>query len=315
VPTFEINGVVPIIPSPFRSDEGLDVAGLEVLVRFAAAAGCSAVCLPAYASEFYKLSDDERIEVVRQAVAVARGRIPVIGQVNYPAARLVVKAARDLEATGVDAIASAVPRLFSSLERDIFRHFDTILSAIDLPLLIQDFNPGGATLSAEFVADLHRLHPHFRYLKLEEPLMAAKVKRILDATGGEVGVLEGWGGMYLTELVEAGICGLMPGLAISDILVRVFELVAGGRKQAGYDIFIEVLPQIVFSLQNMEWFHHTEKSLLAARGILRETAVRDLTITPHEIDRAHMDFLNQRILMLLEKLQMPPNPLSAARAL
>jgi 4-hydroxy-tetrahydrodipicolinate synthase len=315
VRTFQINGVVPIIPSPFRSDESLAVAGLDALVRFAAVAGCSAVCLPAYASEFYKLSDDERLEVVQQAVRVARGRIPVIGQVNYPAARLVVKAARELESAGVDAIASAVPRIFSSFEPDIFRHFDAILSAIQLPLLIQDFNPGGATLSPQFVADLHRLHPHFRYLKLEEPLMAGKVKRILDATGGEVGVLEGWGGMYLPELVEAGICGVMPGLAISDILVRVFELVKGGQKQAGYEIFVQVLPQIVLSLQNMEWFHHAEKSLLAARGILTQTAVPDLTIAPHETDRAHMEFLNQRILALLEKLQMPHNPLLVAGAL
>jgi 4-hydroxy-tetrahydrodipicolinate synthase len=314
VPAFQINGVVPIIPSPFRSDESLDVAGLEALVRFAAVAGCSAVCLPAYASEFYKLSDEERIEVVRHAVRLSSGRIAVIGQVNYAATRLVVKAARVLEAAGVDAIASAVPRLFSSNERDIFRHFDTILSAIRLPLLIQDFNPGGATLTLQFVADLHRLHPHFRYLKLEEPLMAAKVKGIIDATGGEVGVLEGWGGMYLVELIEAGICGVMPGLAISDILVRVFELVAGGRKQAGYEIFVEVLPQISFSLQNMELFHHADKSLLAARGILPDMAVRDLTLTPHETDRAYMVFLNQRILALLERLRMPPNPLSVVGA-
>src|SRR5260370_12623534 len=65
---FQIDGVVPIIPSPFHSDESIDFAGFAPLVDFAVAGRCNAICLPAYASEYYKLSDDERIEVVRQAV-------------------------------------------------------------------------------------------------------------------------------------------------------------------------------------------------------------------------------------------------------
>jgi 4-hydroxy-tetrahydrodipicolinate synthase len=152
------------------------------------------------------------------------------------------------------------------------------------------------------VADLHRLHPHFRYIKLEEPLMAAKTKAILDATGGEVGVLEGWGGMYILELVDAGICGVMPGLAVSDLMARIYRLARSGRKPAAYEIFSGVLPQIVFSLQNMEFFHFAEKRLLESRGLLRKTTVRDLTITPDETDRAHAEFLNQRILALLDRL-------------
>jgi 4-hydroxy-tetrahydrodipicolinate synthase len=304
---FHIDGVVPIIPTPFHADETIDFASLQALIDFAIAANCSAICLPAYASEFYKLSDEERIAVAREAVLAAR-RVPVIGQANHAAARLAAKSARDLQAAGVDAVAVAVPRLFGLPEPDIFRYFDTVLSAIEIPLLIQDFNPGGPTLSPQFIADLHRLHPHFRYIKLEEPLMAAKIKAILDATAGEVGVLEGWGGMYLLELIEAGICGVMPGLALADLLSRAFRLAAAGHKQAAYDIFSAVLPQIVFSLQNMELFHHAEKRLLAQRGILPGATVRDLTISPHPIDAAHIDFLNQQILARLDRLHMPHNP-------
>src|SRR5437868_167230 len=116
-PNFRIDGIVPIIPTPFRRDESVDFAALGPLVDFAVAGRCSAACLPAYASEFYKLSDEERIEVARQAVVVADGRIPVIGQANHHSSRLVAKAAAALVAAGVDAIASAVPRLFSPLEK------------------------------------------------------------------------------------------------------------------------------------------------------------------------------------------------------
>lgn len=306
--SFRIDGVVPIIPTPFQGDETIDFAALAPLVDFAIAGRCSAICLPAYASEFYKLSDEERLGVVRHAVTAAKGRIAVIGQANHASARLAAKSARAVEAAGANAVAVAVPRLFSLPKRDLFRYFDTVLSAIQIPLLIQDYNPGGPTVSPQFVADLHRIHPHFRYIKLEEPLMAAKVKAILDATVGGVGVLEGWGGMYMLELMEAGICGVMPGLAVSDLLARVWQFGVASRKPGAYEIFADVLPQIVFSLQNMEFFHYAEKRLLAMRGILREATVRDVTMTPDEIDRGHVDFLNHRVLALLDRLHMPYNP-------
>src|SRR5262249_39113682 len=79
-------------------------------------------------------------------------------------------------------------------------------------VLIQDFNPGGPTVNADFARALVQDCPNFRYLKLEEPLMAPKVRAIREATGDQVGVLEGWGGMYMLDLIPAGICGVMPGL-------------------------------------------------------------------------------------------------------
>ena len=47
--------------------------------------------------------------------------------------------------------------------------------------------------------------------------MAEKVAAILQKTSGTVGVLEGWGGMFMLELIPAGICGScrVLGLAIS----------------------------------------------------------------------------------------------------
>lgn len=49
--------------------------------------GVGAVCLPAYASEFYKLTETERLQVIETALAAAEGRVQVVAQANYPAAR------------------------------------------------------------------------------------------------------------------------------------------------------------------------------------------------------------------------------------
>ena len=174
----QIDGIVPIIPTPFLADDRPDWDNLESLIAFAHAAGACAVCLPAYASEFYKLSEDERREAVARAVRYSAGKIPVIAQVNFAASNLALEAARSAQNNGATALCSAVPRIVPLAEKDLFRHFAHILQSVELPFVIQDFNPGGATLSSRFVAELNSAFPHFRYIKLEEPMMAARVREI-----------------------------------------------------------------------------------------------------------------------------------------
>lgn len=307
---FVIDGIIPIIPTPFAEDERVDFQQLDMLIDFAHAAGACAACLPAYGSEFYKLSEAERLEVAIRAARHSAGRMPIIGQVNHPSARIAAAMAAALKAEGVDAIGLTVPRLFALPESDLFRYFDVVLPAADLPVIIQDFNPGGESLSVDFVKTLNRHYPHFRYLKLEQPMMAGKVTAILHETAGRVGVIEGWGGMYITELIPAGICGVMPGLALTDLLVNVYTLAKDGRRDEAADLFEGILPQIVFSLQNLELYHCAEKLLLLARGVLRDCHVRHAGMRLSDDDRRHVEFLNRRVIALLNRQHLPLSPLA-----
>lgn len=309
---FQIDGIVPVIPTPFDPDEEIDWAALQTLLDFAASADVNAVCLPAYASEFYKLTETERREVIVVAVEHLRGKVAVIAQVNYPATLQAARSVREAQKDGASAVCCAVPRLFSLDDGALLKHFDRILQAIDIPLIIQDFNPGGNSVGPRFVAELHGLHPHFRYVKLEEPLMGEKVEAILQETSGTVGVLEGWGGMFMLELIPSGICGVMSGLGISDILARTFRLAKNGDSDPAYELFQGVLPQIVFCLQNLELYHHAEKLLLEARGIISASMVRQASRTLLENEARHIRFLNNKILDLLDHSGLPRNPAGEA---
>jgi dihydrodipicolinate synthase/N-acetylneuraminate lyase len=311
-PTFQLQGIVPIIPTPFTANQEIEWENLRALVDFACASGAGAMCLPAYASEFYKLSEGEKRRAISEAVQQASGRIPVVGQVNTFSAKQATETALDAQRAGANAVSVSVPRLFPLGERDLHRYFDRILSAIDIPLLIQDFNPGGPTVSLDFIASLHRAHPHFRYIKLEEPMMASKVEAIVQKTSSEVGVLEGWGGMYMLELIPAGICGVMPSLGAADVLALVFRMAKQRQMDKAYEAFRDVLPFIVFSLQNLELLHHAEKLLLAARGIIKDAYVRDASLEPDPHDRQHMLFLNGKVLEALDRLGLPRNPGAAS---
>ena len=82
-----ISGAVPIIPVPFDLKEAVDESALQRLIDFSVECRVNAVCLPAYGSEFYKLSEKERVRVVEIAAKRAVGRIQVVAQCNHGSSR------------------------------------------------------------------------------------------------------------------------------------------------------------------------------------------------------------------------------------
>jgi 4-hydroxy-tetrahydrodipicolinate synthase len=294
-------GIVPVMPIPFQDDEDIDETALRRLVDFAVSCKVKAICLPMYASEFYKLSDSERTRVVSIAADQAANRIKVIGNAAHGSSRLARSFARENVEAGAHMVSVPVPRVFPVTDEDLLDYLVPILQGVDVPVLLQDYNPGGPTVTVEFIQELLEACPNFQYLKLEEPLMAPKVKAIREATQDRVGFLEGWGGLYIMELIPAGISGCMPGLALADVLAKSYEL-RFERKPEAFEVFGKALPQIVFSLQNFELFLYCEKRLLQARGLLSNANCRNARYTPDTLTVEYVDELNQGIIEALEPM-------------
>jgi 4-hydroxy-tetrahydrodipicolinate synthase len=110
----------------------------------------------------------------------------------------------------------------------------------------------------------------------------------------------------MMELIPAGICGVMPGLAMADLLNRVFDLRRSGDSGAAFRLFEPVLPQIVFSLQNLELFLYCEKRLLQARGVLANARARNASLSPDPATVRYVDELNERILQVLAGSELRP---------
>ncbi len=306
-----IGGVIPVLVTPFDDGEEIVHDDIARQVEAAVVFGVDAVCLPAYASEFYKLSRQERLAVVKTAAEAARGRIRIIGQSNHPSARLAADIARANRDNGADLISFAIPRQFGVTDADILSYCSHICRAVAAPVLVQDFNPGGTTAGPEFCRDLAHRCPNFQYIKLEEPLLGPKLRAIHEATDERVWVFEGWGGMYVPELFEYGLKGTMPGLGHADVLARMWDLGTSGDVDGSLDVFEGVLPQILYSLQDMEFYLTVEKRLQAARGIIRHTWVRELAYSPDEEGLRHAEKLNGRVLRLVARMGMKVRPLAA----
>lgn len=297
----KIHGVVPVIPVPFRANESIDTASLKRVVDFVARRNMAGMCLPAYGSEFYKLSEAERIKVVEVAIAANKKRIPVMAQANHPSAKHAADLAKRYQRMGADIISFAIPRQFATSDPDVLKYCGRICDAVSIPVLIQDFNPGGGTIDADFIAALHRRHRNFRYAKLEEPMIVDKLVRIRDQVGDKVGILEGWGGYYMLEAIPNGICGIMPGVPYCELLDMIYTAREAGDNNRAYDLFASVAPIMNYTLQNFELFLQVEKRMLVKRGIFKAAHMRELTLSPSRANLKYVDLLIKQLLRILKR--------------
>ena len=293
--TVRLRGVVPVVPTPFRPDESIDIESLASVADWIAGRGLAGMCLPAYGSEFYKLTETERDQVVQVAVEANRGRVPVVAQANHVSSRVAAELARRYSDMGADVISFAIPRQFGSSDHDIIEYCAAVAAATPRPILIQDFNPGGPTIGAALVTEVLDRCDNFRFVKLEDPMMVDRLIAIRSATAGRVGILEGWGGLYMLEGVAAGIDGIMPGAAIADLLDLVFAAAASQQRERAHDLFGSLLPYISFGLQDFELFLQIEKRTLARRGLIASPTVRALSHTPSPAVLAYINFLIDQI--------------------
>ena len=292
----DLSAAIPIIPTPFDAHENIDEEALRRLVEFAVSKGFLGICLPAYLSEFYKLSDEERIQVVKVAVNQAAGRLLVIAQSNHGSSRVALKMAQTHVENGADLISVLIPRMFALSDDDLLRYLKPILNGVSVSSLVQDYHPGGSTVGRSFVARLSTECPGFRYLKLEEPEVMTKLVAIREASQDRIKVLDGTGGLYLLELIPAGLAGVMSGLGYADALNVVFKLRADNRYQDASQLYEKLLPLIVFGAQNFELILYCEKRLLQARGLLASARCRDARIAPDPDTVRYVDELNGRIM-------------------
>ncbi len=290
-----LRGVVPVVPTPFRPDESIDTESLASVVDWIAGRGLAGMCLPAYGSEFYKLTEAERDQVVAVAVEANAGRVPVVAQANHPSGRIAAEGARRYTDIGADVISFAIPRQFGSSDADIVEYCASVAAATPRPILIQDFNPGGPTMDPSLVAEILDRCDNLRFVKLEDPMMVDRLIAIRSITEGRIGILEGWGGLYMLEGVAAGIDGIMPGAAIADLLDSVLTAAVSEQRERAHDLFGSLLPFIGFGLQDFELFLQFEKRTLARRGLIASPTVRALTRTPSPAILAHIDFLIDQV--------------------
>lgn len=128
-------GTYTALVTPFRNGE-IDVAAFEQLIERQIAAGITGVIAVGTTGESPTLSHDEREQVIRLTVQIAKGRCQVLAGTGSYSTRDGVAATEAAEKLGVDGALIVAPYYNKPSQEGLFRHFRTIARATSLPIML-----------------------------------------------------------------------------------------------------------------------------------------------------------------------------------
>jgi len=153
-----LSGYAPALPTPFDADGNIDATAFARLCELQIENGASALVVCGTTGEAPTLSPREHRDLIRIAVSLSRGRIPVVAGAGANATAHAIELTKDAETAGADAILSVVPYYNKPTQAGLYAHFREITGSTGLPVILYDVPSRTACgLADETVARLAEL--------------------------------------------------------------------------------------------------------------------------------------------------------------
>jgi len=145
-----ITGSIVAIVTPMNDDGSLDLPGLQRLVDWHVGQGTDGIVVVGTTGESPTVDVDEHCELIRAAVAYAKGRVPVIAGTGANSTSEAIELTQFAKQAGAQAALSVVPYYNKPTQEGMYRHFRAVAEAVDLPVILYNV-PGrtGADMSNE----------------------------------------------------------------------------------------------------------------------------------------------------------------------
>ncbi len=235
-------GVFSAVTTKFTKQGALDFRLLEKHLEFQIEAGVHGLVVLGSLGENATLTADEKQEVVKLAVSVGRGNVPVLSSVaettTVGACRFVEKAG----AHGVDGFMVLPGMLYLSDPRETMVHLRTVAEASEKPVMIYN-NPVAyrVDITPEMFAELAN-EPKFVAIK-ESSGDTRRINDIRHLVEDRYQIFTGVDDLALESFV-LGACGWVAGLvcAFPRESVALYNLVKSGRMREALELYRWFLP-------------------------------------------------------------------------
>ena len=137
-PVSKLSGYAPAVPTPFNDNGHIDSGAFEQFCERQIREGATALVVCGTTGEAPTLSRAEHDTLIRSAVGVARGQIPVIAGAGSNSTAHAIELTKDAEAAGADAVLSVVPYYNKPTQGGLNAHFSAIGQSTGLPIILYD---------------------------------------------------------------------------------------------------------------------------------------------------------------------------------
>jgi len=201
-----LRGVIPALTTPFHDDQSLDIGGLERLCDMVIGDGVDGILVNGCTGESWAIKDAERARIFEAAVRVAAGRVPVVAGCSGLSVAETVASVRQAEKAGCDVAMISPPWYIMLGQDEIADHYEAVLAAIDLPVMLYNIpRRTGVQLSVDVV---DRLADNPKVVALKESskdwgILSSCIRRTSD----RISVFAGYASHYGLAAICEGAVG------------------------------------------------------------------------------------------------------------
>lgn len=149
------SGSIPALVTPFAEDGSFAENAYREFIDWQITEGSAGLVPCGTTGEAATMSAEEHFRVVRVCVEQAAGRVPVIAGAGSNDTRVAIENIKASKAAGADAALMVPPYYNRPNQEGIFRHFEAVANACDLPIIL--YNVPGRTVTDIHVETMGRL--------------------------------------------------------------------------------------------------------------------------------------------------------------
>ena len=231
-----MRGAFPIMATPYTESKDVDYEDLASEVQFMVRSGVQGMVWPQSASEYTKLTKDERMKGYGSPGEGRQGN--QAGADSRRARRTteeMLEYARHAEKLEPDAVIAIPPAEGKSLD-DFRAYYRALCRIAKRPVFIQtSAGPKGVEPTIDFIIELAREFPNAGYVKEELKPLIPRMQEMAKHRPAIKALFSGTGD-WPSEM-RLGFDGMMPGSPYSDIYAKLWELHEAGEIRKVDELF------------------------------------------------------------------------------
>lgn len=284
----EWRGILPIVSVPFRADQTLDIQGFQSTLECIDSTDAFGMVLFGIASEFYKLTDQEKDMLAGYFADFSTRKKKIISVTDH-ATYLAVEKAKKYAALDIDGLMVLPPFFLHPGKTQVVHHVRAIVEAVSLPVIVQIApQETGMHYSTEELIALHARYTNVIF-KIEGSPVPEDIISGLRAHDDSIVIYNGYAGIYMCEMLELGCQGIMPGCSFVDVYTRVYRLYREKKYDEAQKLHSDISKYIKKWMTHCEYIIAVEKYVLQKRNVIAHDVCRMPTHVLTDNDKREID--------------------------
>ncbi|MSR30897.1 MAG: dihydrodipicolinate synthase family protein [Gemmataceae bacterium] len=267
----KLQGVLPVLQTPFHENGSIDYPTLEREVDWAYSMGADGVGT-GMVSEILRLNKTERIELTNRIGKMNQGMGAYFCSAGAETVKEALEFAKASVDAGADAIMAIPPTTLDLNANNLLEYYRSLAREITIPMIVQDASGYvGQPIPMEvYLVLLQDFGPEKILFKPEAPPIGGNLSLLRDATNGQARIFEGSGGIFLVDSFRRGIVGTIPGMDLLAGIVALWKALQQGDTRQVYALYLPICAIVALEMQaGLDGFLAVEKYFLCKLGVFK----------------------------------------------